>query len=144
VAITSKSTQLTKEIRLYNSIVKYEDLKKLTDARDSQPNTVIEMESKTNPNEGPKDVKVLNPHDPTASEPTQPATQPEIGKQPETETEPAIGSQPEKETETPDVRGFRFIQIASKTIAKNLIQRDFPLLLLNVYFSPDRFVKSPH
>ncbi|XP_016929752.3 titin homolog [Drosophila suzukii] len=102
VAITSKSTQLTKEIRLYNSIVKYEDLKKLTDARDSHPNTVIEMESKTNPNEGPKDVKVLNPQDPTASEPTQPATQPEIGKQPETETEPAIGSQPEKETETPD------------------------------------------
>ncbi|SPP73248.1 uncharacterized protein LOC117591244 [Drosophila guanche] len=39
--ITSKSTQLSKQIRLYNSIVKYDDLKKLTE-EELQPQTVIE------------------------------------------------------------------------------------------------------
>nr|XP_043065781.1 uncharacterized protein LOC108120176 [Drosophila bipectinata] len=41
--ITEKSTQLSKEIRLYNSIVKYDDLKNLT-AGDPQPKSVIEQE----------------------------------------------------------------------------------------------------
>ncbi|XP_022217814.2 FK506-binding protein 5 [Drosophila obscura] len=51
--ITRKSTQLSKQIRLYNSIVKYDDLKKLTEEQqqqqplpptenESQPQTVIE------------------------------------------------------------------------------------------------------
>ncbi|KAH8348782.1 hypothetical protein KR084_010998 [Drosophila pseudotakahashii] len=101
-AITRKSTQLTKEIRLYNSIVKYEDLKKLTDAEDSQPNTVIEMEATTDQPEEPSEIKETNTQDPAALEPTQPSTDPETGIQPETETQPALEDQPEKETETPD------------------------------------------
>ncbi|XP_016953364.1 uncharacterized protein LOC108026749 [Drosophila biarmipes] len=102
VAITSKTTQLTKEIRLYNSIVKFEDLKKLTDAKESQKNTVIEMESTTNPPEAPRETKEPNPQEPAVSEATQPATGAAIGEPTEAETAPAIGSQPEKETETPD------------------------------------------
>ncbi|EDV36542.2 uncharacterized protein Dana_GF13015 [Drosophila ananassae] len=45
--ITQKSTLLTKEIRLYNSIAKYDDLKKLTAVEDSQPKSVIEQEGTT-------------------------------------------------------------------------------------------------
>ncbi|XP_017054247.1 uncharacterized protein LOC108096845 [Drosophila ficusphila] len=100
-AITRKSTQLTKEIRLYNSIMKFEDLEKLTDVAVSQPNAVIETESKTNQPEivspeQPKELADAIPQKPAALEPTQPSRVPETGK------EPATGSQPETETEPPD------------------------------------------
>ncbi|XP_017078738.1 uncharacterized protein LOC108112893 [Drosophila eugracilis] len=98
-AITSKSTELTKQIRLYNSIVKYEDLKKLTDAELSQPNTVIETGPNTDQPENPKDIEELNPQEPHSLEPS---TDPGIGDQHKTETEPAIGNEPEAETKTPD------------------------------------------
>jgi len=77
----------------------------------------------------------------------EPLTDPQVKNQSETtETEPAIGKQPETETDPPDVRGFRFVQIASKTIVKKLIQGDLPLLffsvLLHCHF--DLFVTNPH
>ncbi|KAI8037449.1 uncharacterized protein LOC128255619 [Drosophila gunungcola] len=107
-AITRKSTQLTREIRLYNSIVKYDDLKKLTDAEVVQPNTVIEAESKkiqteSDAPEQPKDLKEANTQEcPAFSEPIQPSADPATGNQAETEAGPEIGNQPETRTETPD------------------------------------------
>ncbi|XP_017027636.1 titin [Drosophila kikkawai] len=56
--ISLKSKQLTKEIRLYNSIVKYDDLNKLTEV-EKEPKTVIEngVEREDIPAEQPIELK---------------------------------------------------------------------------------------
>lgn len=103
--ITQKSTLLTKEIRLYNSIVKYDDLKKLTAADDSQPKSVIEKEETT--------PTPLARQEPPGERPME--VEPEASDAPRSSTEP--------ETMPLDVRGIRFIQIAfKKPNAKNFMK----------------------
>lgn len=105
--ITQKSTLLTKEIRLYNSIAKYDDLKKLTAVEDSQPKSVIEQEE-TTPTPTPQ-----------AQEP--PGERPMELEEPEASD--ANRSSIEPETMPLDVRGIRFIQIAfKKPNAKNFMK----------------------
>ncbi|KAH8401444.1 hypothetical protein KR009_005532 [Drosophila setifemur] len=74
--ITRKSTQLTKEIRLYNSIVKFDDLRKLTDEESSHPSTVIAREEHVAPEQEQQQEKSL-PDEPAVLETTQPCTEPE-------------------------------------------------------------------
>ncbi|KAH8275444.1 hypothetical protein KR026_007299 [Drosophila bipectinata] len=75
--ITQKSTKLTKEIRLYNSILKYDDLKKLTAAEDLQPNPVIEPEdpaptppAQDPPEERPTELEESNREEPSEASDT--------------------------------------------------------------------------
>ncbi|EDW56787.1 GM15635 [Drosophila sechellia] len=96
-AITTKSTQLTKEIRLYNSIVNYADLVKLTDAEISQPNAVMPTESKTVQHEESRENFESNSQIKDQSETTE--TEPAIGKELETGTDPPDDQAQEKTVE---------------------------------------------
>ncbi|KRK00120.1 uncharacterized protein LOC6531282 isoform X1 [Drosophila yakuba] len=114
-AITTKSTQLTKEIRLYNSIVNYADLKKLTDAEISEANTVMHKESKIVQQEESRENVESNSQETAA---LQPFADPQIKKQSQAETEPAIGKEPETETDPPDDQAQeRIVEVAVKTTA---------------------------
>ncbi|KAH8321289.1 hypothetical protein KR074_000383 [Drosophila pseudoananassae] len=75
--ITQKSRKLTKEIRLYNSIVKYDDLKKLTAPVDLQPKSVIEQETaaptphaEEPPGEAPTELDESNREEPSEASDT--------------------------------------------------------------------------
>ncbi|KAH8253956.1 hypothetical protein KR032_007862 [Drosophila birchii] len=77
--ISRKTKQLTKEIRLYNSIVKYDDLNKLTEVEE-EPKTVIENGG--DKDEQPNELKEM----PSPSEATAPGpVETEKEKQPEPE-----------------------------------------------------------
>ncbi|KMY95812.1 uncharacterized protein LOC6735717 [Drosophila simulans] len=118
-AITTKSTQLTKEIRLYNSIVNYADLVKLSDAEISQPNAVMPTESKTVQHEESRENFESNSQKSAALQPTEPLTDPQIKNQSETtETDPAIGKQLETETDPPDDQAQeKTVEVAVTTTA---------------------------
>ncbi|KQS61997.1 uncharacterized protein Dere_GG21783, isoform B [Drosophila erecta] len=117
-AITTKSTQLTKEIRLYNSIIHFADLQKLNDAEISKPNTVMPTESKAVQQEESSKSVESNSQEPAAVQATQPLTDPQIKNQSEVETEPAIGKQPETGTDPPDDQAQeKSVEVAVNTTA---------------------------
>ncbi|KAH8376188.1 hypothetical protein KR200_000056 [Drosophila serrata] len=82
--ISRKSKQLTKEIRLYNSIVKYDDLNKLTEVEE-EPKTVIENAGDRE--EQPDELKERPSPMETAAPPTA-VTETETQPEPEAEPEP--------------------------------------------------------
>ncbi|KAH8269623.1 hypothetical protein KR018_010532, partial [Drosophila ironensis] len=94
--IIKKSTQLTKEVRLYNSIVNFKDLRKLTA---DKPITVIEAEATSSQDDPTQDTPIQDsptqdvpqgdPPAPSPSDP-KPTDPPELYFQDQAQTEPVV------------------------------------------------------
>lgn len=90
--IIQKSTQLTKDIRLYNSIVKYKDIPEEID----DPTSIKSVQSEKEP---PPDLDQHSEHEPSLQTDPSLQTEPSLQTAPSLQTEPAIteqSSQPSK------------------------------------------------
>lgn len=92
--IIQKSTQLTKAIRTYNSIVKYKDIPEAVD----DPTPIKQARSETEPR---PDLKQYSEHAPSLETESSLQTEPLLQTAPSLHTEPAIAEQSSKSCTLP-------------------------------------------